>query len=88
MKAARLYAQVLVDTAGTVAVLESAKSDLKKFGDLFIESPLLANVLSSPTISEDEKQKVVSSFSEKISLSPLSQKFLSILILSISLQTI
>ena len=83
MKAARLYAQVLVDAAsatGAQTNLDSAKIELNAFGALLIESPLLDKVLSSPTVTEDEKQKVVTELAAKENLSPLIKKFLSILI--------
>lgn len=79
MKAERLYAQVLLDSAGSTAV-DSIKSDLAKFEALFVENALLGKVLYSPTIAEDEKQKILKEFSTKLSLSPLVTKFLSLLI--------
>jgi F-type H+-transporting ATPase subunit delta len=83
MKAVRLYAQVLVDVLlapGSKFSMESVLGELDGFAKLTIESPLMIKVFDNPVMGDDEKQKSLKAFSQKMNLSPLSEKFISMLI--------
>ena len=82
MKAVRLYAQVLVDVAsgqGAGFSLESLLSELQNFTQMCSDSPLMLKVFDNPTLGDSEKQAVLREFFTKTKVSPLSEKFLSIL---------
>jgi F-type H+-transporting ATPase subunit delta len=78
MKPSKLYAQVLVDAAQ--GQLATVKEDLQKFQIMWNESPLLVQVLSNPTISDEEKGKVTESLLKKLSLSKLAERFVILLV--------
>jgi F-type H+-transporting ATPase subunit delta len=83
MKAVRLYAQVLVDVLSspdTKFSMETTLKELDGFSNLLTESPLMAKVFDNPVLAETEKQKALSAFVQKLSLSPMSEKFLNMLI--------
>lgn len=82
MKAVRLYAQVLVDVAMAPngGSLESVSAELNEFSKMFNESPLFLKVFDNPTLADEDKQKVLKEFMAKSKLSPLSERFLSILV--------
>ncbi len=82
MKAVRLYAQVLVDVAHAPQSgfsLDQVIGELKEFVGSFAESPKLLMVFDSPTISEDEKLKVLKELASRAKMSPLTERFLSLL---------
>ena len=84
MKAIRLYAQILVDvisgTASSGLSLKAVMAELIAFADLFKESPLVLKIFDNPTLAEEEKQKALKELSIKSQQSPLSQRFLSLLV--------
>jgi F-type H+-transporting ATPase subunit delta len=82
MKAVSLYAQVLVDVAVSQpsGSLESVTSELAEFAKMISESPMILKIFDNPTMSEDDKNKVLKEFGTKMKLSPLSDRFLSILV--------
>ena len=83
MKAIRLYTQVLVDVIlapNSGLSLETVQKELADFALMFDESPLFLRVFDNPTLGEDEKQKAFKEFAGKLKLSPLSERFLSILV--------
>jgi len=83
MKAIRLYAQVLVDVAmapNAGSTLDAVAAELNEFSKLFNESPLFLKVFDNPTLPDEEKQKVLKEFASKTKLSPLSERFLSVLV--------
>ncbi len=82
MKAVRLYAQVLVDVLtapGARYTLESATRELAHFSVLIQESPLLLKVFDNPVMGDEEKMKALKGFSQKLDLSQISEKFISML---------
>lgn len=82
MKAVRLYAQVLVDVLtapGARYTLESATRELNGFSALVQGSPLMLKVFDNPVLSEEEKSKALKGFTQKLDLSQISEKFLSML---------
>jgi F-type H+-transporting ATPase subunit delta len=83
MKAVRLYAQVLVDVLSSPDSRSSMELGLKEldgFSKLIAESPLMVKVFDNPVLGDDEKQKTLKAFSQKMSLSPITEKFISMLI--------
>ncbi len=83
MKVAKLYAQVwydVVNGTGPAVNLDKYRSELESFGDLFRESELLVKVFNSPNVSDLEKESVLTVFSQKLGLSPLSSRFLMMLV--------
>ena len=83
MKAIRLYAQVLVDAANapdSKFKLSDTISELSAFAQMAVESPMFLKVFDNPTLGDDEKQKVLKEFAAKVKASPLSERFLSILV--------
>lgn len=83
MKAVRLYAQVLVDVLSapdSKFSMEVALNELDGFAKLVKESSLVVKVFDNPILGDDEKQKSLKAFSQKMSLTPLTEKFLSMLI--------
>lgn len=83
MKAVRLYAQVLVDVLSAPDSRNSMELGLKEldgFAKLVTESPLMVKVFDNPVLGDDEKQKSLKAFSQKMSLSPITEKFISMLI--------
>ena len=83
MKAVRLYAQVLVDvltTPGSKYSMDSVLREIDAFSKLTIESPLMLKVFDSPVMNEEDKSKTLKAFSQKLDISQLSEKFISLLI--------
>ena len=83
MKAIRLYAQVLVDVLsapGSKFSMDSTLKELDGFSKLVAESPLMIKVFDNPVLREDEKQSALKEFAKKMNLSPITEKFLSMLI--------
>ncbi len=83
MKAVRLYAQVLVDVLSAPDSRHSMELGLKEldgFSKLTTESPLMIKVFDNPVLGDDDKQKSLKAFSQKLNLSPISEKFISMLI--------
>ena len=83
MKAIRLYSQVLVDVLsapGSKFSMESVIKELDAFSKLAVESPLMIKVFDNPVLGDDEKQGALKLFSQKMNLSPISEKFISMLI--------
>lgn len=82
MKAVRLYAQVLVDVLsapGARYTIESATRELTAFSALVQASPLMVKVFDNPVLSEEEKTKALKGFTQKLDLSQISEKFISML---------
>ena len=82
MKAVRLYAQVLVDVLfapDSKHSMESVLNELDGFSKLTIESPLMVKVFDNPVLGDDEKQKSLKALSQKMNLSPVTEKFISML---------
>ncbi len=83
MKAVRLYAQVLVDVLSapdSKYSMEMSLNELDGFSKLVIESPMMVKVFDNPVLGEDEKQKALKAFSQKMNISALPEKFLTMLI--------
>jgi len=83
MKAVRLYAQVLVDVLSspeTKSSMEMTLNELTGFSKLLSESPLMVRVFDNPVLSEEDKTKSLKAFSQKMSLSPMSERFLGMLV--------
>ena len=83
MKAVRMYAQVLLDVLtapNSKFSMEMVLKELDGFSKLVTEAPLMLRVFDNPTVGEDEKQKTLKTFSQKLSFSPLTEKFISLLI--------
>jgi len=83
MKAVRLYAQVLVDVLSAPTSkfsMEVSLSQLDGFAKLLSESAMMTKVFDNPTLAEDEKNNALKAFSQKMEFSPLTEKFLSMLI--------
>jgi len=82
-KAVRLYAQVLVDVLTaphSKNSLDSVTRELTEFAKLTTESPMMLKVFDNPVLADDEKQKALKTFSQKLDISQLSEKFISMLI--------
>jgi F-type H+-transporting ATPase subunit delta len=83
MKAVRLYAQVLVDVLSAPDSKHSTEGvlrELNAFSKLGVESPLMLKVFDSPVMTDEDKSKTLKAFSQKLDISQLSEKFLSLLI--------
>jgi len=82
MKAVRLYAQVLVDVLSspdTKISMEMTLKELDGFSKLLTESSMMVKVFDNPVLAETEKQKALAAFVQKMSMSHMSEKFLSML---------
>lgn len=82
MKAIRLYAQVLVDVLSspeTKSSMEVTLQELDGFSKLINESPLMTKVFDSPILSEEEKTKALKAFVVKMNLTPMSERFIAML---------
>ncbi len=83
MKVIRLYAQVLVDVVfapNSKLSFAEIQKELLGFTGIFNESPMFLQVFDNPTLGDDEKQKALREFLSREKLSPLSERFLSILV--------
>ncbi len=83
MKAIRLYAQVLVDAANAPESkfkLNETIAELRSFAQMASDSPMFLKVFDNPTLGDDDKQKVLKKFVAKVRVSPLSERFLTILV--------
>ena len=83
MKAVRLYAQVLVDVLSSPESRNSMELGLKEldsFSKLLTESPMMVKVFDNPVLGDDEKQKSLKAFSQKMNLAPITEKFISMLV--------
>ncbi len=83
MKAVRLYAQVLVDVAlspQSGIKLDAILTELSEFSKMTVESPMFLAVFDNPSIGDVEKQKILNEFAQKVKLTPVAARFLSLLV--------
>jgi F-type H+-transporting ATPase subunit delta len=81
MRAELLYAQVLVDVASdTKQDIDRITEELKTFEGMLKASGALDQILSDPTTAVEDKKKVLSALFKKETFSPLSQRFLEVLV--------
>ena len=81
-KAIRLYAQVLVDVVlapNSGFTLETILGELTTFTEVFNNNATFLKIFDNPTLADEEKQKILKEFLKPLHLSPLAERFLSIL---------
>jgi F-type H+-transporting ATPase subunit delta len=82
MKAIRLYAQVLIDVAQAPASgldLQAVMADLRSFSASFNESQIAQKAFESPVVTEEEKGRILVAWCDRIGISPVAKRFLSML---------
>jgi F-type H+-transporting ATPase subunit delta len=83
MKAVRLYAQVLVDVLSapnSKFSMEVSLNQLDGFAKLLSESSLMVKVFDNPILPEEDKIATLKQFGKKMEFSPLTERFLSMLV--------
>ncbi len=83
MKAARLYAQVLVDVSlgeGSGVDLAGITEELRSFSGALLGSALGLKAFESPMLSDEEKQKALAALCQKAAITPFSARFLAMLL--------
>lgn len=82
MKAAKFYAQILIEVAtgkNGLPTIESAIDELKVFNDAMKESSVLARVFTDPTINESERAALINGLKQKMALGEFAVRFLLIM---------
>jgi F-type H+-transporting ATPase subunit delta len=74
------YAAALADVAVTQKNAEKVKGDLNSFAEALASSSDLRNVLLSPAISAESKQKAIARLAEAMKLTPAVRNFVYLLI--------
>jgi F-type H+-transporting ATPase subunit delta len=77
---ARRYAKAIIDLAGEAKLLKEVGEDLRAIAETFDQSPELVHVFSDPTVSPEEKEKVLAEVLKSAKLQDLSLKFVHVLL--------
>ena len=77
---AQRYAQALADVAFERNIAEGVKGDLAAFSEAFFSSADLRNVLESPSVGRDLKQKVVEAVAAKMNLDQAVRNFIHLIV--------
>ena len=77
---AQRYAQALADVAFERNIAEGVKGDLAAFSEAFFSSADLRNVLESPSVGRDLKQKVVEAVAAKMNLDTSVRNFIHLIV--------
>ena len=77
-EAAQRYASALLDLAIEKKVLDQVEAELTSFGAAIADVTELKTILTSPTISTDDKQAAIAAVGAKMGLSTLVTNFLAV----------
>lgn len=73
------YAMALLDLAVDTGTLSTVRGQIDRIDALYAKSPELQVAFGNPTISTDERKKVVQSLAVSLALSPTTKNFLLVL---------
>ncbi len=74
------YAQAVIDLGLPPAEFTKVQKEISQFAALYAGSAELPNLFDNPSFSVDERKAVLVKLSEKMSLSPTTRNFLSLLV--------